>query len=539
MRTAIFVSAVVLMAGGCASKVDDRRTLRPVALPDLSRVEESVQAQLRERYASLTVKQNSPGMSAVDLGTEYGEMGKLLMAADFRDQAEASFLGAQALAPGDMRWPYYLAHLYMTNGDMPKATAALERALQAAPNDVPTLIWLGESALDRGRPDAAESLFTKALSLQPRSAAARYGLGRTALAKQDYVRAAENLEQALTVDDKASIIHYPLAMAYRGLGDRRRAELHLQQRGTLKVKPDDPLIKELDELLNSALTHEIRGDTASNKGDWAAAAEYLRKAVALAPERASMRRKLGTALFYTGDRRGALEQFQEAVRLAPTFAIAHYNLGVIHEELGQHRQAIESFSAAVQSEPNALDARLGLANALRRAGQLEPSLSQYEQIVRIDPRAVEARFGQAAALVRLKRYREAGNRLADAMKLYPDQMSFARVAARLFAAAPDDRVRDGRRALAIAQVLEGRQPRTIELVETMAMAAAEVGQYADAIAWQQQAIEAAGQAGRRDLAERLRDNLKLYQAHRPCRTPWRSDEPIEFSNGAGTPATIR
>jgi tetratricopeptide (TPR) repeat protein len=532
VKAALFVSVVVLMAGSCASQSDNRQTLRAVALPDLSRIEESVQAQLRERYAALTAKQNNPGTSVAELGTEYGEMGKLLMAADFRDQAEAAFLSAQALAPGDMRWSYYLAHLYMTNGDVPRSTAALERTLKAAPDDVPTMIWLGGSALDRGQPDDAEPLFAKALSLQPRSVAARYGLGRTLLAKQDYARAAENLEQALALDGKASIIHYPLAMAYRGLGDPQRAESHLQQRGTLPVKPDDPLIKELDELLQSALTYEVRGDTASNKGDWAAAAAYLRKAVVLAPERASVRRKLGTALFYTGDRGGALEQFQEAVRLAPAFALAHYSLGVIHEEMGRHQQAIESFSAALQSEPANVDARLGLADALRRTGRLEPSLSQYEQILKIDPRAVRARFGYAAALIRLKRYQEARSHLVASMDLYPDEMAFARVAARLLAAAPDDRVRDGRRAMAIAKVLLSWQPRNIELAETMAMTLAEAGQYADAVTWQRGAIEAAEQAGRRDLAERLGDNLKLYEAHRPSRTPWRADEPIEFLKGA-------
>ena len=71
----MFVSVAVLIAGACASKSGDRQTLRPVALPDLSRVEESVQAQLRERYAALTEKQNNPGMPVGELGTEYGERG--------------------------------------------------------------------------------------------------------------------------------------------------------------------------------------------------------------------------------------------------------------------------------------------------------------------------------------------------------------------------------------------------------------------------------------------------------------------------------
>ena len=524
------VGVVALSAGGCTSRnepIGDRQTLHMVALPDLSRLEESVQVQLRERHAALDAKRADPSTPTTDLGTEYGEMGKLLMAAEFDDPAEASLLNAQALAPGDMRWPYYLGHLYSTNGDIPNAAAAFERVLRSAPDDVPTMVRLAEAALDQGRPDAAEPLFTKALSLQPRSVAAHYGLGRTALATQDYRRAAQHLDQALALDSTASIIHYSLAMAYRGLGDHRRAASHLQQRGTLQIQPD-PLRKALDELLHSALNYERNADVAGNRGEWPAAAEYLRKAVALAPTRASPRHKLGTALFYMGDRRGAFDEFHEAVRLSPTFAAAHYALGVLHEEAGEHQQAIRSFSAAVGSDPVHVDARLGLADALRRSGRLDASLSEYERILKIDPGASKARFGYAAALIRLNRHQEAGDRVAEAMDLHPNELAFARMAARLFAASPDNRVRDGRRALAIAEALLGRQPRTIDLVETMAMASAEMGQYGAAVTWQREAIEAAGRIGRRDVVERLTDNLEQYQAGRPCRTPWRADEPIEF-----------
>jgi tetratricopeptide (TPR) repeat protein len=531
VKATLVVTAVVLSAGACTStndaRTEDRQALRAVALPGLSHVEESVQIQLRERSAALTAKQGDPRTPAADLGTEYGEMGKLLMAAEFREPAEAALLNAQALAPGDMRWPYFLGHLYRTNGDIPNAVAAFERALRSAPGDVPTMIWLAEAALDEGRPDAAEPLFTKALSLQPRSAAAHYGLGRTALAKKDYLRAARDLEQALALDSKASVIHYSLAMAYRGLGDGPRAESHLRQRGTLQIQPD-PLRKALDELLNSALTYEKNADVAGNRGEWAAAAAYLRKAVAVAPTRASPRHKLGTALFYLGDRPGASDQFQEAVRLSPSFSAAHYALGVVHEEVGDHQQAIDSFSAALTFEPVSVDARLGLADALRRSGRLERSLSEYERLLRIAPGAVKARFGHAAALIRLNRYREAGDRLTESMRLYPNELAFARAAARLFAAAPDDRVRNGRRALTLVQALLGRQPRTIELAETMAMASAEMGQYSDAVLQQREAIEAAERTGRRDVTERLAGNLERYRAGRPCRTPWRADEPMEF-----------
>jgi hypothetical protein len=117
--------------------------------------------------------------------------------------------------------------------------------------------------------------------------------------------------------------------------------------------------------------------------------------------------------------------------------------------------------------------------------------------------------------------------LVEAMNLFPNEPSFARAAARLFAAAPDDGVRDGHRALELARALIARQ-RTIELVETLAMASAEQGDYDAAVRLQREAIDAAARAGRQDVAGRLAANLGQYQARRPCRIPWRADEPIEY-----------
>ena len=512
----------MLLGAACAPTDESGRregsAIRTVALPDLSRVEESVQTQLRERHAAMLAKQNA---------TEYGEIGKVLLAAEFLDPAEAALLNAQSLAPDAMTWPYYLGHLYRKKGDIRKATVAFERALRLTPTDVPTMTWLGEATLDQGRPDAAEPLFAKAASLEPRSAAAHYGLGRAALGTKDYGRAARHLEQALALDGSASVIHYSLAMAYRGLGDERKASSHLQQRGTMPIRPD-PLMQALDGLLNSALTYEKNADVAGNRGEWSAAAEYLKKAIALAPTRASPHHKLGTALFYLKDRRGAVQEFQQALRLSPGFAAAHYALGVLHDDAGEHQQAIGSFSSALASEPMNIDARLGLADALRRNGQFERSLSEYQRILNVDSGAVRARFGYAAALVRLYRYRDAGAWLTEAMTLFPNDLAFARAAARVFAAAPDGRARDGARAMAIARALQGRQPATIELAEIMAMAAAETGQYGDAVRWQRQALDAAARSSQRKLSERLAENLKLYEQSRPCRTPWAAGESIEY-----------
>ena len=80
------------------------------------------------------------------------------------------------------------------------------------------------------------------------------------------------------------------------------------------------------------------------------------------------------------------------------------------------------------------------------------------------------------------------------MNTYPDQPGFAHALARLLAAAPDDRVRDGRRALALMQTLL-QQQKTMALAETMAMTLAESGEYEQAVKWQRDAMAAAEPGG--------------------------------------------
>jgi tetratricopeptide (TPR) repeat protein len=417
----------------------DRRTLKTVSLPDVSGVSPSVQKQLRDGYASLTHIMQNTSASDADLGAAYGNMGKLLMAAEFRDSAVPSFLNAQALVPTEFRWPYYLAHLYKLQGNAVESTKFFERALQLRPDDVPTLVWLGFAYLDQGRPDAAEPLLARALSREPQHVSALFGLGRAALARQEYTRAVDYLERALAIDPKEAMIRYPLAMAYRGTGDLAKAESNLRQRGGGEIRPPDPLMNEVDLILESPVAYEVRGAQALDEANWPAAIDYFRKGVELNPDEPSLRHKLGTALAMNGDGRGAFQQFDEVTRRWPKFAKAQYSLGVILASSGRYREAVDHLSAAVQSDPTYFEARLQLAEALRAMGRFADSLPVYDQAARLDPRSAETRLGYAMALAGLRRYDEARERLTEGMKLYPDRREFADALALLPPAARERR----------------------------------------------------------------------------------------------------
>lgn len=505
----------------------DRKSLRTIALPDLSSASSSVQSEIRQQYASLAAAIGNTTMPDADRAAAYGQMGKLLMAAEYLDAAESCLLNAQALAPAEMRWPYYLGHLKRFRNEPANAAAAFEQALRLQPDHVPTLIWLGEMHLARDQADTAGPLFRKALSLEPRSGAARYGLGRVALARQEYKTAVQDLVSALALAPEATRIHYPLALAYRGLGDRQKAEAHLKQRGENAIQAPDPLIEELGALLQNAAAYEVLGAEALGKRQWPEAVIHLRKAIQIAPGNAPARLNLGTALYLTGDSPAALEQFEAALRLSPGLPKAHFGIGIVMEAAGRDREAIDQFSAAVASDPRYVESRMQLADALRRSGRVAESLPHYAEIIRTNPGVSQAIFGHAMGLVRLARYREARDRFSEGMKTYADQPGFAHALARILAAAPDEGARDGARALALTEALWKRQ-QTMSLAETMAMALAEVGRFDEAASWQRDAIAGMKREGPGRTADvtRMTENLKLYERRQPCRTPWRDDDPV-------------
>jgi tetratricopeptide (TPR) repeat protein len=542
MRVAAATMAFVVLAGagGCRARSDDthaaaaspssgavlnppnRAGLRAVSVPDFAAMEPSVAGQLRAAYSSLSTR-ISQGATNAELGTAYGELGKLLMAASYLDAAEVSFLNAQTLAPADHRWPYFLGHLYKGKGPPAQSIASFERSLQLRPDDVATLVWLGDAYLVDGRPEGAEPLFNRALGLEPDSVAAHFGAGRVALTRKNDAGAVAHFEKALALDPQATAIHYQLGMAYRGLGDLAKADAQLAQKGDIDPRPTDPLMRQLDELLDSAEAYNVRGGRELDARNWPAAAEDFRKGLALKPDDPSLRHRLGTALYQIPDARGAEEQFREVIRRSPEFAKAYFSLGVVLAAAGRHQEAIESFSGALARDEGYLQARLQLANVLARSGRPGDAYVEYRRVLERDPAVKEAAFGSAMALVRLRRYRDARDRLGEALKAHPGDPLFSYAQARLLAAAPDPLVRNGTQAKALVDQLL-KTENSMDVGATAAMAMAELGEYDQAAAIQRGVIAAAERAGLREAVRHMVDNLNLYERRQPCRTPFTDDE---------------
>src|ERR1700682_753184 len=89
---ALCILQFAFLTSACARAPEPAKaSVRPITLPDLSRMETPVQEQLRVAYAALTEKIAKSAPPA-DLAQAYGALGNLLLAAEYLDAAESCYL---------------------------------------------------------------------------------------------------------------------------------------------------------------------------------------------------------------------------------------------------------------------------------------------------------------------------------------------------------------------------------------------------------------------------------------------------------------
>lgn len=535
---ACVAAAVLLVAAltACSTPVDrpEALALAEVSLPDLSSADAPVQEQARRRHAVL-IDRIAAGAPGTELGTAYGELGMLLHAAEYLDSAAPFYVNARQIMPADPRWPYYLGLLYEAQGRPADAATAFERVLALQPEDMPALVRLARIRIESGDAAAAEPLFERARAVAPRSVAVLAGLGQAALARGDYETAVRRLEEGLNAAPDIASLHAPLANAYRALGRNETAAAHVTRWRNTEIPLADPRKQELDILIESGLSYELRGLRALGAQQWTDAAALFRRGIELAPPDGPMRRslhhKLGTALWMDGDTGGAVEQFEMVTRLAPSegsdepAAKAHFSLGVVRASEGQSERAVEHLRRAIAYQPDYGEARLALGDVLRQAGRTEAALEQYDEATRLDPLAAPPRMGYAIALLELSRWAEARAWLDEGTQRLPAAPDLQYLLARVLAAAPDGAVRDGRRALSLAESL-ALEHKTVAVGETLAMALAESGDYQQAAQIQRGVLEAIEGTAPPSYVARVRQDLQRYERNEPSRTPWTAADPI-------------
>ena len=257
-----------------------------------------------------------------------------------------------------------------------------------------------------------------------------------------------------------------------------------------------------------------------NQGHTDEALADYRKAVALQPNYVEALLNIGATLANRKQFTEAIPFFERALRQNPDSVDCHDNLGHALMEVGKPDAAIPHLRQVLQHRPNDVDALNSLADALAQAGQFAAAIPHLEASLRAKPDQPVAHYNLAMALAKLGRTDQAIEHLRATIRLQPNTPAALNGLAWIRAANSHAAFRNGDEAIQLAQrACELTGYRRPALLVTLAAAYAEAGRFEEAITTAQKARVLALASGPKDLAERSRQMLELYQTHQPYHEP--------------------
>src|SRR5437016_3382514 len=310
-----------------------------------------------------------------------------------------------------------------------------------------------------------ETLWRTTIARNPECWMAHSNLGLLLSQRDDVDEGITHFEKVLQIrpTEPGGYSNLGNALLRKGLVDEAMAQFQT----AVMISPNDA---DAQINLGAALLEEGRVDEGI---------EYFTKVLEKYPRHALAHNDLGNALLQKGDIDGAIREYQKTLDLPFDHGDSHYNIGQALRQKGQVEDAIAEYRKALELQPDHANAHNNLANALRQKGLIKQAVQHYEAALKSDPSSV---------LVK--------NNLAW-----------------LLATSADPSVRNGPRAVELAEqavrVTDGYDPVSLH---TLAAAYAENGQFAQAVAAAQDALNLAEERGLTPLAESLRGKIVLYTA---------------------------
>jgi protein O-mannosyl-transferase len=210
--------------------------------------------------------------------------------------------------------------------------------------------------------------------------------------------------------------------------------------------------------------------------------------------------------------------WSHAVACTTNNAVAHRHLGIAFRQKGSVDEAINQFDAALQLDPGDADAHNNLGTVFRQKGMVDAAIVQYQTALQINPALAEAHYNLGIALLQKGRVAEAIGHYQKALQIEPANVQVQNNLAWLLATGADASLRNGSKAVELAQQANelsgGSDP---AILDTLAAALAEAGRFSEATRTAQKAMELARSAGQQNLVKELDSELKRYQAGLPCR----------------------
>jgi tetratricopeptide (TPR) repeat protein len=233
-----------------------------------------------------------------------------------------------------------LAFAYERLGRQADAERTFQRAIEVRPQYWASYEWLGTFYAEHARYEEAATQFSQAIALAPDNPHSYRKLGGIYIFMGRYMKAIEVLQRAIAL--------YPTSGAYSNLGIAYFNVRHFGDAVAAYEHACTPASKDYIACGNLARAYYWAPGRRSQ------AAEYYRRAIALAEERLSINPRDGdphilSSSYYAmlGDRRPALEHLQRALELRPNEPEYLLTAAIVHNQFGEKDEALKWLEAAV------------------------------------------------------------------------------------------------------------------------------------------------------------------------------------------------
>jgi Tfp pilus assembly protein PilF len=170
---------------------------------------------------------------------------------------------------------------------------------------------------------------------------------------------------------------------------------------------------------SSWMAHNNYGILLMGRGEYPAAAEQFRAAMAWKPDHDQARLNLGMIAERAGRFDEARAWYLDALRAKPRFANAYYNLAHVATIEGKTDEAIANYQRAIEIDPNHDEAMTNLGYLFAERGNTAAAVTQFRRALQVNPYAVRAHIGLGNIHLDADRFDQAMQEFTKAAALQP------------------------------------------------------------------------------------------------------------------------
>jgi tetratricopeptide (TPR) repeat protein len=406
---------------------------------------------------------------------------------------------------------------WLIRGDFEKAIADGNHATELDPDAAGSYTTRGTAWLFQRKYDQARADFDEAIRRNPRDPFSYTTRAMLWLSVRKFDKAIEDFSQAIRLDPKAADAFTGRAMLLAACGAYDRAVDDFTAAITI-----DPIVA--TAWTNRAAVWQLTADYDKQLAD-------CNEAIRLEPDNPNGYVAQGQAWSGKGEIDRAIASYNKAIELDHSRASAYLARGIACEEKRKLDQAIADFTRVISlcdekiaTDPQDDSELIRRAHAWKTMGDCEEAvwaetdydraIADYEAVIQLDPKDFNAYDGSGDVRIAKGEYAKAREAYDRALDLGPAVPSTFGKRAWLAATCPDAKYRNGKRAVEDAtKACELTGWRDGHLLEVLAAACAEAGDFANAVKWETKAIERIAPGAKAKFAK----HLDFYEHHKPYR----------------------